>query len=243
MRDPTYTYCREVLPSSTVDRAVSLSLTRAGASNLALARGNILEVYEVRLVMNKETGQDSLVPTNEYLYRSSNAEEFDLPMVQDEDRQRSTRGGFAQTERPQLHLVGRWSLHGRIMDMQPVRGSKGRQRVDRLLLSFAEAKMSVVSFDQSLQTIVTESIHYYEHESLTKKCFNDYQTCDLRTDPEGRCVAMRIYEDQFAVLPLAAPNELGVLGSTKLYSDSFVVDMRGADVDVRNIRDFVFLSG
>ncbi|KAJ2857087.1 mRNA cleavage and polyadenylation factor subunit [Coemansia erecta] len=243
MRDPTYTYCREVLPASTVDRAVSLSFTRPGASNLALARGNVLELYKVKLVMNKEASQDSQVPTNDYLYRSSNAEEFDLPMVQDEDQQRKSRGGFAQTKRPRLHLVGRWSLHGKIMDMQPVRNGKGRMRVDRLLLSFAEAKMSLLSFDQSTQSIVTESIHYYEHESLTKKCFNDYQTCDLRTDPEGRCVAMRIYEDQFAVLPLIAPSELGVLGKTKLYADSFVVDMRSSDVDVRNIRDFVFLAG
>ncbi|KAJ1848373.1 mRNA cleavage and polyadenylation factor subunit, partial [Coemansia sp. RSA 486] len=47
----------------------------------------------------------------------------------------------------------------------------------------------------------------------------------------------------FAVLPLTATSELGATGGTKLYADSFVVDMRGSDVDVRNIRDFVFLSG
>ncbi|KAJ2629674.1 mRNA cleavage and polyadenylation factor subunit, partial [Coemansia sp. RSA 1694] len=62
---------------------------------------------------------------------------------------------------------------------------------------------------------------------------NDGVSCALRADPEGRCVAMRIYGDQLAVLPL---------GSGSNQASSFVVDMRGAGA-ARGIRDCVFLAG
>ncbi|KAJ2762082.1 pre-mRNA-splicing factor prp46, partial [Coemansia nantahalensis] len=227
MRDPVYTYCREVLPPSVVERAASLCFTRDGASNLALARGNVLEVYEVELVLRSGPGDDGEVPGDEYLFRDAHAEEFDFPVIRDDAKARDGAGGGkgrsgrGGAKRPQLRLVGRWSLHGKIMDVQPVRRSKARLGLDWLLLSFAEAKMSLVSFDAGTQSIVTESIHYYEHESLKKRTFNDNQTCDMRADPEYRCVALRLYDDQLAVLPFAAPG--GVLGadSAKPYADSF----------------------
>ncbi|KAJ1719126.1 mRNA cleavage and polyadenylation factor subunit, partial [Coemansia erecta] len=243
MRDPTYTYCREVLAPSTVDCAVGLSMTRAGASNLAVARGNVLELYEVRLVMATGAGggggDDGGAAGDEYLYKSLGNEDFDLPMYQGDSRRRGGDG----SKQPQLHLVHRWRLHGHIKAMQAVGSgkSKGAQRADRLLLSFAEAKMSLVALDHGSQTLVTESIHYYEHEGLARKRYNDHETCDLRADPEGRCVAMRIYDDQLAVLPLAAAGDGG--GGAATAAESFVVDLRQAGVNVRNVRDFAFLHG
>ncbi|KAJ2195165.1 mRNA cleavage and polyadenylation factor subunit [Coemansia sp. RSA 522] len=234
MRDPVYTYCREILPPSVVEHATSLSFTRPGACNLALARGNLLEVYEVGLVMKKS---DDEVPSAEYEYRDAGAEEFDLPMIREDQTAPGQRS--KNTKQPQLHLIGRWSLHGKIMDLRAVQRGKA-QGVDRLLLSFAEAKMSLVAFDADTQSIATESIHYYEHDALKQRTFNDGQTCDLRTDPEGRCAALRLYDDQLAVLPFAAP---GDLTAAKPYADSFVVNLRDAGIGVRNVRDFVFLSG
>ncbi|KAJ2786856.1 mRNA cleavage and polyadenylation factor subunit [Coemansia interrupta] len=240
MRDPTYTYCREVLAPSTVDCAVGLSMTRAGASNLALARGNVLELYEVRLAMAAEAGDDGSAAGDEYLYKSLGNEDFDLPVYQDDSRRRGGGGsgsGGSASKQPQLRLAHRWQLHGHIKAMQAV-GGGGAQRADRLLLSFAEAKMSLVAFDAGSQALVTESIHYYEHEGLARKSFNDHETCALRADPDGRCVAMRIYDDQLAVLPLATAGDGGAAAA-----QSFVVDLRQAGVNVRNVRDFAFLNG
>ncbi|KAJ2212161.1 mRNA cleavage and polyadenylation factor subunit [Coemansia sp. RSA 487] len=243
MRDPVYTYCREALPPSTVDKAVSLSFTRPGASNLALARGNVLELYEVELVMKEASGGDGEVLTDDYLYSNPNSEEFDLPMITDDAHARSENGRRAQTKQPRLHLINRWSLHGRIMDIQAVSCNKSRKGADRLLLSFTEAKMSLVAFDVGTQSLVTESIHYYEHEHLMQKSFDANQACVLRLDPEGRCVAMRIYGDQVAILPLVASNDPISADGAKPYASSFVVDLQVEDVDVRNIHDFVFLKG
>ncbi|KAJ2411812.1 mRNA cleavage and polyadenylation factor subunit [Coemansia sp. RSA 2530] len=229
MRDPIYTYCREVLPPSSVDQATSLSFTRAGASNLALARGNVLELYKIDLVLKGTTGNEAAGDDYQYNQNSVGGEEFDLPMIQ--ERSADT------TKRPQMHLVGRWSLHGKIMDMIAVRGSKQQGGVENLLLSFAEAKMALVSFDQGTQSIVTESIHYYEHEQLQHKTRNDEVSCALRADTEGRCVAMRIYDDKLAILPLTTGND-----EAKPYTDSYVVDMRG-EAGVRGVRDCVFLAG
>ncbi|KAJ1749014.1 mRNA cleavage and polyadenylation factor subunit [Coemansia sp. RSA 1821] len=239
MRDPVYTYCREVLPPSVVERAVSLSFTRPGASNLAVARGNVLELYEIGLVLNKVgSGGDEEGLGDQYQYRDTGAEEFDLPMLREEHTTSGARG--KDTKKPQLQLVGRWSLHGKIMDLQPVQHGKTRVAVDQLLLSFAEAKMSLVSFDTASQSITTESIHYYEHESLKQRTLYEHQKCELRADPDGRCAALHVYDDQLAILPFAVP---GDARAVKPYADSFVVNMRNADVGVRNIHDFVFLSG
>ncbi|KAJ2612482.1 mRNA cleavage and polyadenylation factor subunit [Coemansia sp. RSA 1365] len=242
MRDPVYSYCRELVPPSVVERAVSLSFTRPRANNLALARGNLLEIYEVELAMKRGGGDDGEVPGDDYMYRDSTTEEFDLPMIRDDTKRRGASDKFEGAKQPQLRLAGRWSLHGKIIDMQPVRSGSGHGAADRLILSFAEAKMSLIAFDSSTQGIVTESIHYYEHDSLRQHTPDDAQTCTMRADPERRCIALRLYGDQLAILPFAEPGAAAGVGA-KPYTDSFVVDMREGGVDVRNVRDFVFLGG
>ncbi|KAJ2553006.1 mRNA cleavage and polyadenylation factor subunit [Coemansia sp. RSA 1933] len=164
-------------------------------------------------------------------------------MIRDDANTRNEDGKRAQTKQPRLHLINRWSLHGQIMDLQAISCDKGKMGADRLLLSFAEAKMSLVAFDVGTQSLVTESIHYYEHEHLMQKSFDANQACVMRLDPEGRCVAMRIYGDQVVILPLVASIEPGTSGGAKPYVSSFVVDLQVEDVDVRNIHDFVFLGG
>ncbi|KAJ2597510.1 mRNA cleavage and polyadenylation factor subunit, partial [Coemansia sp. RSA 1804] len=164
-------------------------------------------------------------------------------MIRDGADEHGENGKRAQTKQPRIHLINRWSLHGQIMDLQAVNCGKGRNGADRLLMSFTEAKMSLVAFDAGTQSLVTESIHYYEHERLMQKSFDANQACMLRLDPECRCVAMRIYGDQVAILPLVALGESGDADGTRPYASSFVVDLQVEDVDVRNIRDFVFLGG
>ncbi|PIA12900.1 hypothetical protein COEREDRAFT_12011 [Coemansia reversa NRRL 1564] len=242
MRDPVYTYCRELVPPSAVERAVSLSFTRPRANNLALARGSLLEIYEVELAMKRGGGDDGEVPGDDYMYRDSTTEEFDLPMIRDDTKRHSASDKFEGAKQPQLRLAGRWSLHGKIIDMQAVRSGSGHGAADRLMLSFAEAKMSLIAFDSSTQGIVTESIHYYEHDSLRQHTPNDAQTCTMRSDPERRCIALRLYGDQLAILPFKEPGAAAG-ADAKPYTDSFVVDMRAGGVDVRNVRDFVFLGG
>lgn len=253
MRNPTYSYCQEVLPPSTVDKAVSLRFTGPRASNLALARGNVLEMYGIELVMKKRKpttdDNEGEVPGDDYTYRGMDAEEFDLPMIRDNAQGRNARaeeGDKAkesiQQQQPQMHLVGRWRLHGKIVDMQRVANNN---KADRLLLSFNEAKLSLIAYDPEVQNIVTESIHFYEHEELMQTTFNDGMTCNLRMDPEGRCVAMRIYNDQLAILPLvsAADTELSTNGVSKSYTDSYIIDMHSRRINIHHIRDFVFLKG
>ncbi|KAJ2628904.1 mRNA cleavage and polyadenylation factor subunit, partial [Coemansia sp. RSA 1694] len=164
MRDPIYSFCRELVPPSSVDKATSLSFTRAGASNLALARGNVLELYKITLVLVESPIAETAAAVGDDIALGEG--EFDLPMMPAQEDSRRARG-----KRPQMHLVGRWALHGRIMDMQAVRGS--RRGVENLLVAFAEAKMALVSYDAATQGIATESIHYYEHEQLQHATRND----------------------------------------------------------------------
>lgn len=63
-----------------------------------------------------------------------------------------------------LECLAQYTLHGNIMSMQAVH-LIGSQR-DSLLLSFRDAKLSVVEYDQDIHDLRTVSLHYFEEEEI-----------------------------------------------------------------------------
>lgn len=63
-----------------------------------------------------------------------------------------------------LECVASYYLFGNIMSMQSV-SFIGSQR-DSLLLSFKDAKMSVVEYDLDTNSLHTISMHYFEEEEM-----------------------------------------------------------------------------
>lgn len=78
---------------------------------------------------------------------------------------------FAETRPPKMKLecLAQYILHGNIMSMQSVY-LLGSQR-DSLLLSFRDAKLSVVEYDQDTHDLRTVSLHYFEEEEIKVKIF------------------------------------------------------------------------
>lgn len=66
-----------------------------------------------------------------------------------------------------LECLAQYTLHGNIMSMQAVH-LIGSQR-DSLLLSFRDAKLSVVEYDQDIHDLRTVSLHYFEEEEIRVK--------------------------------------------------------------------------
>lgn len=63
-----------------------------------------------------------------------------------------------------LECLSQYTLHGNVMSMQAVT-LVGSQR-DSLLLSFRDAKLSVVEYDQDTHDLRTVSLHYFEEEEI-----------------------------------------------------------------------------
>lgn len=78
---------------------------------------------------------------------------------------------FAETRPPKMKLecLAQYTLHGNIMSMQAVH-LIGSQR-DSLLLSFRDAKLSVVEYDQDIHDLRTVSLHYFEEEEIKVAIF------------------------------------------------------------------------
>mgnify|MGYP004597317115 CR=1 FL=1 len=73
---------------------------------------------------------------------------------------------FLESRPPKMKLecLSQYTLHGNVMSMQAVT-LIGSQR-DSLLLSFRDAKLSVVEYDQDIHDLRTVSLHYFEEEEI-----------------------------------------------------------------------------
>src|SRR5436190_21546073 len=73
---------------------------------------------------------------------------------------------FTETRPPKMKLecLAQYTLHSNIMSMQAVH-LVGSQR-DSLLLSFLDAKLSVVEYDQDIHDLRPVSLHYFEEEEI-----------------------------------------------------------------------------
>ncbi|OMH83664.1 Protein CFT1 [Zancudomyces culisetae] len=239
-----YTYCKEIVPPSSVDFSVTCRFTRTEAVQLVLVRGTMLEVFE-----------------------------------------------FDETNR-KLVLLREWRLHGIVRGLAVVEGGKskelkerqldgekGVQRAkessgerDRLAISFEEAKLSIIEFEEETQEIVTKSIHYYEQERYQRQESNRQNSGRIRK--EERCMIMEVNCGYMAILPMGKstykdnneefemeqdfmheieePNhedsqkhkrrKRKKREKNRKYTASMVIDMY-EEYGIENIRDFEFLKG
>ena len=69
------------------------------------------------------------------------------------------------------------------------------------MLSFAEAKLSVVEYDPANHDLKTTSMHTFEDEESKGGRVHNFSVPFLRADPDGRCAAMLVYGRKIIILP------------------------------------------
>eukprot|EP00897_Mesotaenium_endlicherianum_P010246 jgi/Mesen1/924/ME000117S00085 len=203
--------------------------------NLVIAKGNVLEVYSVRVERpDFEHGTKSDTGQNEV----------------------GVMGGISAAW---LDLVCEYRLHGVVESMavltHPRKEGRGR---DSLLLTFREAKACVLHFDDASQSLLLSSMHFMEGEEWQrlKKGRTRYASAPIAcTDPVGRCAAVLLF-DCYLVLFKAAEPGYGIMGednegggggggAAKLEGGSYAVDVQAA-LGVRGgvvVKDSAFLHG
>lgn len=82
-------------------------------------------------------------------------------------------------------------------------GNKHSYERDSLVMSFHNAKLSLVEYNPESHELKTISLHYFEDETLRDGCVTNHMFPPIvRADPENRCIAMLVYGRHIVVIPL-----------------------------------------
>ncbi|XP_060807779.1 cleavage and polyadenylation specificity factor subunit 1 [Amyelois transitella] len=158
-----------------------------------------------------------------------------------------------------LECLATYTLWGNVMSIASVKcQSSGR---DLLLVSFKEAKLSVVQYDPQTNNLITLSMHYFEEDDMKGGWTTHPHIPWIRVDPEFRCAVMLLYGKKLAVLPFRKdiaseegdPLEAKPLDSKKNQPAqpinraptlaSYVIVLKDLDEKIDNVLDIQFLHG
>ncbi|XP_055705403.1 cleavage and polyadenylation specificity factor subunit 1 [Phlebotomus papatasi] len=155
-----------------------------------------------------------------------------------------------------LECVAMYTLYGNVMSLQSV-SLAGSQR-DALLVSFKDAKLSVVQHDPDTYDLKTLSLHYFEEEEIRGGWTGNYHVPIVRVDPDNRCAVMLVYGRKLVVLPFRKDSTLDeielqdvkpmkkppiqLIARTPILA-SYIITLKDLDEKVDNIIDIQFLHG
>ncbi|KAI0027906.1 CPSF A subunit region-domain-containing protein [Vararia minispora EC-137] len=263
-------YHQPILPPSGVEHAVILRLTlptpsetgspvaststlgapRRALYNVVVARMTVLRIFEVweepaRVDAERESEQARRATVR----RGTEAVEGEVEM--DEQGEGFVNIDSVKPTTASLYFVREHRLHGIVTGMQRVRVmASADDGLDRLLVSFKDAKIALLEWSSALHDLVTVSIHTYERTPQLLSLDHPFRS-ELRTDPDSRCAAMLLPKDSLAILPFYQTQEDIEMGEEERgmttdmpYSPSFVLDLHTeVDERIQNVVDFVFLPG
>ncbi|XP_012280373.1 cleavage and polyadenylation specificity factor subunit 1 isoform X2 [Orussus abietinus] len=172
-------------------------------------------------------------------------------LIPDIDTTRREKYAESRPPKMKLECLTQFTLHGIIMSMQAVH-LIGSSR-DSLLLSFRDAKLSVVEYDLETHDLRTVSLHYFEEEEMKDGWTHHHHIPIVRVDPEGRCAIMLIYGRKLVVLPFRRDPTIDdgdLLENTKTNSSnkapilsSYMIVLKNLEEKMDNIIDLQFLYG
>ena len=168
-----------------------------------------------------------------------------------------------------LVLLTQHKLFGVVESLAVLRNRTGNNHASRgaghdaILLTFRDAKLSVLQWDPAVADLVPSSLHYFEGDESLKAGRHAFpRPPTVVTDPAGRCAAVIMLRHQLAVLP-ATESESASLGvvlddpystggqstttapatttNTAALGNSYVDNLN--KMNIREVRDAVFLYG
>lgn len=166
----------ELLPPSGVTHALSIPFCSPSEINLVVVKTSLLQIFSV---ISGGSGKNSEVSDD-----SANTIQL--------------------SDQKQLLLISEYNLSGTVTDISSVKIIGSKSGGDAILLSFRNAKLSLIDWDPQRQCIATISIHYYEKDDLTRSPWApDLAACGsyLSVDPSSRCAVLNYGLHNLAILP------------------------------------------
>lgn len=227
-QNQVYALYRQVHPVTTIEHCICCNFVDSDQKNLVIAGTNVIQVY--RLKSDAEVGHKDTVTT-------AKSQEKLLDKTQD-----------GRSRRIRLEFVCSFQLCGNILSLQSVRLAGAA--LDSILISFADAKLSVVEFDPSTRDLKTSSLHHFEDDDLRDGHYqHNTSTASIHVDPDERCAALIIYGRHLVILPFR--RDLPVDTTDRLTSgesqlpvlSSYTIDLHKLDEKISSVIDFQFLHG
>lgn len=242
---------KDITPPTAVSHCLSASLISPDTHNLVVVKGSCL--LQIFTFVAHESQSDSALNGN----NENDIQHDDTTQHQQQDQTDDhflSDIGLEQsltTHRTKLVLVAEYQLHGFVTGIARVR-TAADLRLDYMLLSFASAKLSLLSWDHARNCISTVSLHYYEKPSgiLNATMNTDIaeQSPILRTDPGNYCACFKFGYDMFAFLPFKRDDDDDELfngnsntPTSSVFYSSFVVPATMLDDGIAHVIDAVFL--
>lgn len=150
-----------------------------------------------------------------------------------------------------LKLVLRVQLYGAVEGMAVVRLPKAS--ADCLLLSFADAKASLVEFSHAQRNLRLVSMHYFEKIAHSSGKTDRYLEAKVRVDPQARCATVLVCDRLLAVIPFIQESQEFLEESLfdeeedkeateqERVKPSFMISLES--YDILHVKDMVFLEG
>ncbi|CAM8965118.1 unnamed protein product [Rhodiola kirilowii] len=196
--------------------------------NLVVTAGNVLEIFIVRV--QEEDGRDTKVVSE------------------------VKRGGVMDgVSGASLELVCSYRLHGNVESISVLSAgsSDGCRGRDSIIVTFLDAKVSVLHYDDSIYCLRTSSMHCFEGPDWIhlKRGRESFATGPVvKVDPQGRCAGVLVYGVQMIMLKAT---QVGFGGDDDVFTSggavsarieaSYVISLR--DLDMKHVKDFVFVHG
>ncbi|KAI8889133.1 hypothetical protein K501DRAFT_239493 [Backusella circina FSU 941] len=230
-----YTIHQELFPPQTVEQVERCRFTSPEAVNLVVAKASLLQIYEFV----------------EYVPEQPQTKE---PEEEEDEEEPKALAMATDLSSGRLELVAQYKLNGTIATMGVVRTTspRGKEGCDSLLVGFNDAKMSLLEWSPSTNSIVTVSIHYYERDEYKKEFLTNPYPPNIHIDPQQRCAVLNFYDNKLAVLPFRQSEKLDNEkqdvqeedGEAQKwpYSPSFLIDLESIDPRIKNVIDMTFLS-
>ena len=171
----------ELTPPTAVEHSVVLPFTSPKATNLIVAKTSLIQIFELKNVA--ELSADTVQEVN------------------------TVEGGLStqrSESRTKLVLVSEHGVSGVITSLARINIQNSKSGGSALLVSFQDAKLSLLEWDAEYHGLSTISVHYYEGEDLQGAPFdpNVGQYVNyLKADPSSRCAAFKFGSRYLAILP------------------------------------------
>lgn len=197
----------ELTQPTAVTHSVNLPFTSANAANLVVAKTSLLQIFAIKAVTVElaPTTENGTVNENAVTQVKNEEEGFEASFIVSDSVQRSS---LANTTK--LVLVAEYNLAGTITSLARIKTSDSASGGESLLISFRDAKLSLIEWDPERHGISTISIHYYEQETIGGSPWDPYLSDTVNylvADPNSKCAALKFGARNLAILPFRQGEE------------------------------------
>ena len=210
----------ELTPPTAVTHSLCLPFTSAQGLNLVVAKASLLQIFTTKSVSaeldNAQAQNAQYQSSTSSLHQTRSAAHFDSRINDDDGLEASFLGGDSvlirsdRTNYTKLVLVAEFPLAGTITGLARIKAHNTKSGGEALLLSFRDAKLSVIEWDPENYTIYTTSIHYYEQEDLQGSPWApplSHHVNYLAADPGSRCAALKFGARNLAIVQFRSAGE------------------------------------